>query len=79
MTMPPPLFRGFTTQAALHPHYNASPAFADSAAEPRPYAELTPLASEWWHFNDLSTRSQVLDNQGIGDFLISSVRSAAPA
>ena len=41
-------------------------------------AELTPLASEWWHFNDLSTRSQVLDNQGIGDFLISSVRSAAP-
>ena len=42
-------------------------------------AELTPLASEWWHFNDLSTRSQVLDNQGIGDFLISSVRSAAPA
>ncbi|MBS6349442.1 MAG: D-alanyl-D-alanine carboxypeptidase family protein, partial [Oscillospiraceae bacterium] len=42
-------------------------------------AELTPLASEWWHFNYLSTRSQVLDNQGIGDFLISSVRSAAPA
>ena len=42
-------------------------------------AELTPLASEWWHFNDLSTRSQVLENQGIGDFLISSVRSAAPA
>ncbi len=42
-------------------------------------AELTPLASEWWHFNDLSTRSQVLDDQGIGDFLISSVRSAAPA
>ena len=42
-------------------------------------AGLTPLASEWWHFNDLSTRSQVLDNQGIGDFLISSVRSAAPA
>ena len=41
-------------------------------------AELTPLASEWWHFNDLSTRSQVLENQGIGDFLISSVRSAAP-
>lgn len=42
-------------------------------------AELTPLASEWWHFNDLSTRSQVLENQGIGDFLISSVRSTAPA
>lgn len=42
-------------------------------------AELTPLASEWWHFNDLATRSQVLSNQGIGDFLISSVRSTAPA
>ena len=39
-------------------------------------AELTPLASEWWHFNDLSTRSQVLDNQGIGIF--SSQASAAP-
>ena len=42
-------------------------------------AGMSPLESEWWHFNDLSTRSQVLDNQGIGDFLISSVRSAAPA
>lgn len=41
-------------------------------------AELTPLASEWWHFNDLSTRSQVLENQGIGDFEISTVRSTAP-
>ena len=41
-------------------------------------AELTPLASEWWHFNDLSTRSQVLENQGIGDFVVSSVRSTAP-
>ena len=41
-------------------------------------ADLTPLASEWWHFNDLTARSQVLDHQGIGDFLISSVRSAAP-
>lgn len=41
-------------------------------------AELTPLASEWWHFNDLTTRSQVLSNQGIGDFVISSNRSTAP-
>ena len=42
-------------------------------------AGLTPLASEWWHFNDLTTRSQVLSNQGIGDFEIVSVRSTAPA
>ena len=41
-------------------------------------AGLTPLASEWWHFNDLEARSQVLENQGVGDFLISSVRSAVP-
>ena len=41
-------------------------------------AELTPLASEWWHFNDLATRSQVLSNQGTGGFAISSVRSTAP-
>ena len=42
-------------------------------------AELTPLASEWWHFNDLTARSQVLQNQGIGNFIISSNRSVAPS
>ncbi len=39
---------------------------------------LTPLSSEWWHFNDLDARSQILEHQGIGDFLISSIRSVAP-
>lgn len=41
-------------------------------------AQLTPLASEWWHFNDLDTREKVLDNQGIGDFYITENRSVAP-
>ncbi len=41
-------------------------------------ASLTPLASEWWHFNDLSARSSVSGNLGKGDFEIRSCRSAAP-
>ena len=41
-------------------------------------AGLTPLASEWWHFNDLDARTQVLDNLSAGSYIISSVRSTAP-
>ncbi len=41
-------------------------------------ADLTPLASEWWHFNDLHTRELVFEVQGIGDFTIDGNRSAAP-
>lgn len=41
-------------------------------------AELTPLASEWWHFNDLDTRAAVLDNLSTGDYKISACLSTAP-
>ena len=41
-------------------------------------AGLTPLASEWWHFNDLDAHSLIVNNQGRGDFLISSIRSVIP-
>ena len=41
-------------------------------------AGLTPLASEWWHFNDLETREKVLENQGVGDFVISQCLSEVP-
>ena len=41
-------------------------------------AGLTPLASEWWHFNDLEAYFQVQDNLGQGDFTITSTHSSAP-
>ena len=41
-------------------------------------AGLTPLSSEWWHFNDLETRSQVLDRAGTGGFEIKACLSTAP-
>jgi len=41
-------------------------------------AGLTPLASEWWHFNDLETRASVLDNLSVGGYKISVCLSVAP-
>lgn len=41
-------------------------------------AGLTPLASEWWHFNDLDTRASVLDNLSTGNYKISACLSMAP-
>lgn len=41
-------------------------------------AGLSPLASEWWHFNDLASRANVLDNLGSGGFEITSCLSAPP-
>ncbi len=41
-------------------------------------AGLTPLASEWWHFNDLETRNSVLENLSTGDYKISRCLSSAP-
>lgn len=41
-------------------------------------AELSPLASEWWHFNDLTARSSVLGQLGSGGFTITRCRSIAP-
>ena len=42
-------------------------------------AGLTPLASEWWHFNDLESYFRVEDNLGMGDFTITSIRSVLPS
>lgn len=41
-------------------------------------AGLTPLASEWWHFNDLEARTLVLDNLSTGGYKISQCLSTAP-
>lgn len=41
-------------------------------------AGLSPLSSEWWHFNDLASRSRILKNPGKGDFEITVCRSTAP-
>ena len=41
-------------------------------------AGLTPLSSEWWHFNDLDAYLGIKDHEGIGDFVITSIRSAPP-
>jgi D-alanyl-D-alanine dipeptidase len=40
-------------------------------------AGLTPLASEWWHFNDLYTR-QLVTNTGTGDFVLTECLSIPP-
>ena len=31
-------------------------------------AGLTPLASEWWHFNDINAMNEISDNPGNGNF-----------
>ncbi len=41
-------------------------------------AGLSPLASEWWHFNDLDARSKVMDHPGSGGFEITACRSQMP-
>lgn len=38
-------------------------------------AGLTPLASEWWHFNDLDAMEAVESLGGQGDFIITEVKS----
>ena len=40
--------------------------------------ELYPLASEWWHFNDIDSRENSDDNSGAGDFYITGCTSRAP-
>ncbi len=39
---------------------------------------LCPLASEWWHFNDLDAREAVGNKDGKGKFYIKEVLSAIP-
>ena len=41
-------------------------------------AGLSPLASEWWHFNDLASRNSVLDHLGSGGFEITTCLSEGP-
>lgn len=39
---------------------------------------LTPLASEWWHFNDLEARDEIKDNLGNGSFILNDLESEKP-
>ena len=41
-------------------------------------ASLTPLASEWWHFNDLAAYGQIQGHRSTGNYLISNCLSTAP-
>lgn len=41
-------------------------------------AGMTPLASEWWHFNDLDCREALGEQAGTGQFFIDMVYSAEP-
>lgn len=41
-------------------------------------AGLTPLASEWWHFNDLNACSLAQDKLGTGGFVVNTCLSTAP-
>lgn len=41
-------------------------------------AKLTPLASEWWHFNDLTAHSQIRAHPSSGNYLIKECLSTAP-
>jgi D-alanyl-D-alanine dipeptidase len=41
-------------------------------------AGLTPLASEWWHFNDLDARFSTEGNSSKGEYLLDSTMSEAP-
>ncbi|MGM0241105.1 SH3 domain-containing protein [Enterococcus sp. AZ103] len=39
---------------------------------------LTPLASEWWHFNDLDTLYSMTGYTGTGDYILTETKSLAP-
>lgn len=42
-------------------------------------AGFTPLASEWWHFNDVDTIERLGERAGIGDFYVQETRNSVPA
>lgn len=42
-------------------------------------AGLTPLASEWWHFNDLATYRALGENTGRGEAILTQLFSVPPA
>ena len=41
-------------------------------------AGLSPLASEWWHFNDLETLGLIKNNGNSGNYYLSTIVSKAP-
>lgn len=41
-------------------------------------ANLVPLASEWWHFNDVESYLDIKNSGGKGDFLIKNIVSRKP-
>ncbi|RHW39092.1 hypothetical protein D1B31_14140 [Neobacillus notoginsengisoli] len=41
-------------------------------------AGLTPLASEWWHFNDLEAMNEIASRSGEGKFVLKEVYSLSP-
>jgi D-alanyl-D-alanine dipeptidase len=58
-----------------------APAMNEAALRLQRYcteAGLTPLASEWWHFNDLDALEAAGDNPGAGRFTLSECVSAPP-
>nr|WP_106780803.1 M15 family metallopeptidase [Lysinibacillus timonensis] len=42
-------------------------------------AGLTPLASEWWHFNDLDAFNEVKDNSSNGGYILTEIYSEIPS
>ncbi|WP_409276108.1 hypothetical protein V1499_10970 [Neobacillus sp. SCS-31] len=40
-------------------------------------AGLSPLASEWWHFNDLEAMNEIADNPGEGKFVLTESYSSS--
>ncbi|RDU39004.1 hypothetical protein DRW41_04880 [Neobacillus piezotolerans] len=40
-------------------------------------AGLSPLASEWWHFNDLEAMNEIADNPGEGKFVLNEIYSTS--
>lgn len=41
-------------------------------------AGMTPLASEWWHFNDLEAREETANNRSTGNFILQEIYSSIP-
>ncbi len=41
-------------------------------------AGMTPLASEWWHFNDLDAAGEVKDSKNTGNYFLNTVMSKVP-
>ncbi|MFM9329059.1 SH3 domain-containing protein [Paenibacillus mesotrionivorans] len=91
-TMPSPIHELSGASAAFRTPVNSmSPtawknaAFAqtmnDSAKKLQFYcteAKLTPLASEWWHFNDLEAKDEVAGKAGNGKFALTDCLSSLP-